>query len=204
MAFDADSAPTCARLGDVTGALLLGGASKRMGHDKAHLPRAGSVWSTRAAQLLDRLFTQVLLVGGEPEPEAPGTRVADGTGPPCALRGMVAALEAAASERVVILATDLPLLEPDLLLALTAWPAADAVVPVDARGDQPLCAIYRRDVCLDVARERLRSEQLSLGSFLDAVDARRVPVADLGLGEESTTWLTNVNTPEELARLEAR
>ena len=69
-------------LGNVTGALLLGGESTRMGRDKARLEWRGETLSTRAARLLAGLFSETLLVGGDPEQVAPGRRISD---PPCKL-----------------------------------------------------------------------------------------------------------------------
>lgn len=189
-------------LGNVTGALLLGGESTRMGRDKAHLEWRGEAWSTRAARMLAKLFSETLLVGGEPEPVAPGYRVSDPAGPRCALRGVVAALEAATSPRVLIVATDLPLLSEDLLLALTAWPESDIVVPTDVGGDHPLCAIYGRETCLAVARANLEADRLSLRELLAAVDTERVSLEDLGLADLGTAPLININTPDQLALLE--
>jgi molybdopterin-guanine dinucleotide biosynthesis protein A len=190
------------RLGNVSGALLLGGRSTRMGRDKARIVWQGRAWSTRIAQLLDRLCEEVLLVGGDPEATAPGRRVADPKGPGCALRGLVGALESATAERVLVVATDLPFVNAELLLALTAWPEADAVVPIDARGAHPLCAIYRREACLGVARSHLASQQLSLRALLDSVATDRVSIEDLGLAGTGRDPMTNINTPEDLARLE--
>ena len=59
-------------LGNVTGALLMGGDSSRMGRDKAHLEWHGEAWSTRAARLLASQFSETLLVGGDPPRSAPG------------------------------------------------------------------------------------------------------------------------------------
>lgn len=190
-------------LGDVTGALLLGGKSTRMGRDKAHLEWRGETLSTRAANLLAGLFSETLLVGGDPESLAPGRRVSDSSGPGCALRGLVGALEAATSPRVVVVATDLPFLSDDLLLALTAWPESDVVVPVDAHGTHPLCAIYRREICLPVAGRNLESGRLSLRDLLADVDSDHVSLEDLGLSDLGSVPLTNINSPDELALLEA-
>ena len=189
-------------LGNVTGALLLGGESTRMGRDKAHLEWRGETLSTRAANLLAGLFSETLLVGGAPEQLAPGRRIADSVGPRCALRGLVAALDAATSPRVLVVATDLPFLSEDLLLALTAWPESDIVVPVDAEGTHPLCAIYRREVCLSVARRNLESDRLSLRDLLADVDSDPVSLESLGLADLGSAPLTNVNSPDELALLE--
>ena len=189
-------------LGNVTGALLLGGESTRMGRDKAHLEWRGETLSTRAARLLAGLFSETLLVGGAPEQVAPGRRVSDPSGPGCALRGLVGALEAATSPRVLVIATDLPFLSEDLLLALTAWPESDIVVPTEDDGDHPLCAIYRREICLPVARANLESGRLSLRELLAEVDSDRVSLEDLGLTDFTSASLTNINTPDELALLE--
>lgn len=190
-----------ATFGNVTGALLLGGHSTRMGRDKARLEWQGEAWSTRTAKLLAGIFEETLLVGGEPPPDAPGRRVPDPEGPECALRGLVGALEAASCERVLVVATDLPLLSEDLLLALVAWPEQDAVVPVDADGAHPLCAIYRREPSVAVARRRLESGALALHGLLDALATDRVSLDDLGLADLGPAVLTNVNTPDDLARL---
>jgi molybdopterin-guanine dinucleotide biosynthesis protein A len=193
-----------APLGNVIGALLLGGESSRMGRDKAHLEWQGETWSTRAARCLDALFSEILLVGGNPASDAPGRRVPDPPGTPCALRGLVGALAAATSERVVVVATDLPLLSPELLLALTAWPERDVVVPCDEGGDHPLCAIYHTARCLPVARDHLAAGRLSLRELLASLESERVTLRQLGLADLGAAPLINVNTPEELALLEAR
>ena len=89
-----------------------------MGSDKAHAEIGGIALATRIAGLLARLFEDVMLVGGDPPPDAPGRRVPDTEGPTGALRGLVTALEAARAPQVLVVATDLPLLTPDLVLAL--------------------------------------------------------------------------------------
>ncbi len=189
------------RLVEVSGALLLGGASSRMGRDKAHLPFEGRPLAVRAASLLDSLFEEVLLVGGEPPADAPGRRIADGPGPRCPLRGVVAALEATRAERVLLLATDLPRVPPELLLGLLAWPPADAVVPRAEGRLQPLCALYRREPALAEARRRLADGRLRLLDWLEALAPSVIEGADLAVLDPSGQALANVNTPEDVTRL---
>jgi molybdopterin-guanine dinucleotide biosynthesis protein A len=174
-----------------------------MGSDKSRLELGGLANATRLARLLGALFEELLLVGGDPPADAPGRRVADPEGPVCALRGLVAALEAAQAPRVLVVATDLPLLTPDVVLALVAWPEADAVVPRGAAGLHPLCAIYRREALLPLARERLAADRLDLRGLLDAVDTSYFGPDELARADPKGLALTNVNTPEDLARAEA-
>ncbi|MGH0032752.1 MAG: molybdenum cofactor guanylyltransferase [Myxococcota bacterium] len=190
------------RIDDVGAALLVGGASSRMGRDKARLPGPddGVPLATRLARRLDACFEEVLLVGGDPPPDAPGRRVADVAGPRCALRGVVSALAASDRDRVLILATDLPFASVDLLLALVAWPESDAVLARDERGPQPLCAVYRREPALRAARERLEAGQLALNGWLAVLQLELLaPDVQLLLDPEGRA-LTNWNTPEDVAR----
>jgi molybdopterin-guanine dinucleotide biosynthesis protein A len=192
------------RIANVSAALLVGGASSRMGADKARLEIEGEAAAVRIAQRLAALFEDVLLVGGEPPPEAPGRRVADPAGPRSALRGLVAALAAARGERVLVLATDLLGVTPDLLLALLAAPEADVVAPRSAAGPEPLCALYRREPVLAEAQRRFAAGQLALHELLAALRVHWLEGEDLAAVDPDGVALANVNTPEELIAFRAR
>jgi len=196
------SAPSEGRLANVSAALLLGGASSRMGRDKARLERAGVALATRTARLLAEHFEDVLLVGGEPPAEAPGRRVADPEGPRCALRGLVGALAAARSERVLVVATDLPLLAPELVLALVAWPEADVVLPRVDGHLEPLCALWAREVALREARARLAAGRLALHELVGALRHEGLAGEDLRAVDPDGTMLANANTPEDWTQIE--
>jgi len=191
------------RLANVSGAVLLGGAGTRLGRDKATLPVGGVPSATRVARTLAALCEEVLLVGGAPPAEAPGRRVADPDGAPrCALRGVVAALGAATAERVLVVATDLPLVTPALLLGLVAWPDAPVVAPRPGGIAQPLCALYAREPALACARERLARGELALQGLLAELGAAYLGEDDLAALDPAGIALTNVNTLADWARAE--
>jgi len=191
------------RLANVSAALLLGGASARMGADKARVEIDGETASRVLAKRLGALCEELLLVGGDPPHETPGRRVADPDGPRSALRGLVAALAAATTERVWVVATDLLGVTPDLLLALVAAPEADAVVPRTERGPEPLCALYRREPVLAEARARLAEGRLALHELLAALRVQWLEGDDLRVLDPSGRVLANLNTPAELAAFRA-
>jgi molybdopterin-guanine dinucleotide biosynthesis protein A len=193
-----------ARLATVTAALLTGGRGTRLGRDKARVELAGVAAATRLARRLARWFDEVLLVGGDPPEDAPGRRVADPPGEPCALRGILGALEAARAPRVLVLATDLPLVSDALLLALVAWPEADAVAPRAGEGRHALCALLARERALPVVRRRLAAGELALHGLFAELRAAWLEGADLARLDPEGLALTNVNTAEELARAEQR
>ena len=186
----------------MSAALLTGGASARMGRDKAGLELGGVALATGLARLLSLYFTEVLLVGGDPPADAPGTRVPDVdlAAPRCALRGLVSALDHVSAERVLVIATDLPLVSVDLILGLTAWPEHDAVVPRRASGPEPLCALYRREPVLSEARRRLESGDLAMRSLLEDLDTSYLEGPDLEALDPCGTALLNLNTPADLER----
>jgi molybdopterin-guanine dinucleotide biosynthesis protein A len=197
-----DAASSSGRLATVSAAILLGGASRRMGRDKARLSIDGVAAVTRLARACEELFDDVLLVGGDPPVGTPGRRIPDPPGPPSPLRGFVGALEAARAERVLVLATDLLLVTPDLLLALVAWPEAAAVVPRPEEGSQPLCALYQRDAVLPIAKRRLGSGDLSLRGLLDAIEGVSfLEAGDLREIDSEASALANVNTPDDFERV---
>jgi molybdopterin-guanine dinucleotide biosynthesis protein A len=175
-----------------------------MGRDKAQLPLEGVAAATRLATMLGDLFEEVLLVGGDPPRDAPGRRVPDPEGPRSALRGLVGALEAATTERILVVATDLMSLSPPLLLALLVWPEADAVVPRTETKIHPLCALYRRSRVRAVARRRLAAGELALVGLLEEISVSYLEGSDLGVLDPDGSALFNVNTPEEFERLRER
>ncbi len=194
---------TPSRLREVAGAVLLGGASSRMGRDKASVTLGGVAMATRIARRLGELCADVVLVGGIAPPDAPGRRVPDPDGPACPLRGLAGAFAATHAERVLVVATDLPLVTPTVLLALVAWPGAAAVAPRQGGRAQPLCALYERAPALAAAERRLRDGRLSAHGLLEELDAAYLDDADLARVDPDGRALSNLNAPEELARAEA-
>jgi len=174
-----------------------------MGRDKAHLTLEGVAFATRVARMLAALCQEVWLVGGDPPPDAPGRPVPDAPGPTCALRGLATALAAARAPRVLVLATDLPLVSPPLLLALLAHAEADVVLPRSSKGLEPLCALYRREPALAAARRRLVEGKLSLHGLVDALSSRTIGPEELARLDPDGLALRNLNSPEELAAVEA-
>jgi molybdenum cofactor guanylyltransferase len=143
----------------VAGVLLTGGASRRMGTDKARLVVNGETLAVRSARVLSAACDPVIEVGpglsGLPaiQEDPPGA------GPLVALLAGVGALGHPAV--VVLLACDLPFIEAALLQLLVEWPGTGTVIPmVDGRA-QYACARYG-PAALDEATAALRSGNTSL------------------------------------------
>jgi molybdopterin-guanine dinucleotide biosynthesis protein A len=199
-------AASARRVEGITGAVLVGGDSRRMGRDKAGMLFAGETLLARAARTLAEVFDEVLVVGRdtlEPGLPAHARAVPDerpGLGP---VGGIATALAAARHDRVFVCACDMPLLDAGTVATLAdlASHAMDvkAVAPRVGGNSHPLAAFYTRE-CLMPARAAVDAGRLSAREFLAEV---RAVYIDLDVGSHVARALTNVNTPEELARVEA-
>lgn len=185
---------------DISGVVLAGGASRRMGVDKATLRTAeGRTFVEHAAQVLEA-------AGAAPVAIASGTagrlgplawaQLDDGPhrgdGP---LAGLLAALQWSPAPVVAVLAVDLPEASAPLLRWLRAqWRPGDrALVPVDPGGrPQPLHALVAT-AAADLLEERLAGGDRRVLRFVDAAGARLLtPPAGLAAG----AWWTNRNLPD--------
>jgi molybdopterin-guanine dinucleotide biosynthesis protein A len=137
-------------------AVLAGGASRRMGRDKATLAVGGVELASLALAAAARVAHPVVLVApeGHPARRVAAPAVADpGLGP---LAALAAALDALAAEHVLVLAGDHPGLRVELLARLVAL-AGEAEAVACRRGPrlEPLVAVYERAPALAAARARL-------------------------------------------------
>jgi molybdenum cofactor guanylyltransferase len=137
-------------------AVLAGGASRRMGRDKATLAVGGVELASLALAAAARVAHPVVLVApeGHPARRVAAPAVADpGLGP---LAALAAALDALEAEHVLVLAADHPGLRVELLARLVAL-AGGAEAVACRRGPrlEPLVAVYQRAPALAAARARL-------------------------------------------------
>ncbi len=187
----------------VTGLILAGGASSRMGRNKALIDLDGEPLVARIAAALAPVSDERLIVANDPAPYrflglpiVPD--IEPGYGP---LMGLYSGLKAASGELTLLVAVDMPFLSPDFLrYLLSLAPGYDVVIP-EAQGRlHPLCAVYRRATCLPAVEAAIARGQRRLIAFHPQVRVRRVPEEVLRRVSPDLRALINVNTPEELAR----
>ncbi len=186
---------------DVTGVVLAGGDSRRMGRPKAWLPGAdGRPLVELALDALRAAGAREVVVAARDD-AAPFARLAPAPavvldrgqdlGP---LAGLEAALRATTRAWVLVVACDMPHLDPALLrriadAALRARPGTLAVVPrVDGRA-QPLHAAYHRGA-LPLVGAALDARALRLMDLVRALDP-------LWLDLPPSASFSNWNTPED-------
>ncbi len=191
--------------------ILTGGKSTRLGRDKASELLAGKSLLQRALDACESVAARYVLVTarGQHLPEtltsAPVTIVEDDypeTGP---LGGIYTGLAALASQaetqhHALVVACDMPLLQPALLRELLRLAAGhDAVVPVNDGLPEPLSAIYSM-ACIEPARRRLERGAYKVTGVLDDVDALLVPEPQWRPFDPEGLSFLNVNREEDLER----
>ena len=190
----------------VTGVLLAGGNSSRMGRNKALMALAGRRLVDRAMAVLAGLFDDLLMVTNSPDLYAGlGIRmVPDLVTGKGALGGIHSAVLHAAAPHCLVVACDMPFLNADVLRYLVDQRAEyDVVVPnVDGR-PQPLHAVYGK-ACLQPIARRLESDRLHVVGFYPDVRVREVAAEELAAFDPEGLSFRNLNTPEEFADAERR
>jgi molybdopterin-guanine dinucleotide biosynthesis protein A len=184
---------------NLTGLVLAGGVSRRMGADKALIDVHGHPLIVHVATRLAAVCASVLVApGARPLPDLPWTQVDDrvpGEGP---LAGILGGLVAAPTELVAVVGVDMPGFRPDVLVTLAQhWDGEPAVVPVIGGRLQPLHAVYAvaalpRLAALFDAGERSPTRALE-----------RVGAAWREMAEPAP-WATSLNTADDLARFLGR
>lgn len=197
----------------VSGVVIAGGGSRRLGEDKRRLRLWGAGGPTllgRTLTVLGPLCDELVVVLNDPEgwAELPARLVGDAL-PGCgALGGIVSGLAAAAGETAIVVAADLPLLSADLLAAmLGALGDADALLPRspapgsarNGRDLEPLHAIYRRS-CRDQLGRALLAGERRVCAALAGLRLRVLEPDELRRHDPQGRSLLNINTPADLAR----
>lgn len=186
-----------AKIADITGVILAGGLSSRFGENKAVANFLGVPMIRRIARVMDVVFDDILLVTNTPGVHADlGLRsVRDdipGKGP---LGGIVTAFDNTLSDRIFVVACDMPLLNfLTIKQVILEGASADAAVATHDGNREYLLAVYSRSL-LPRLRRCLSEDRLSLRDFCSGLPhIAWVPVP----GERCF----NVNTKKDLEFLE--
>ena len=186
---------------DVESFILVGGASSRMGSDKAQLMFGTQTGVQRIAAELAGLTTRVRLVGSRGEPRDSGfENVPDRREHWGALGGIHSALAASQATWVFVVACDLPLVTSDLFSRLWKFNTDkfDAIVPIQPDGrPQPLCAVYRREVNSEEAARLIATGEHTPRALLAQVRTRWVEFEELADLPGAEYFFLNVNTPAD-------
>lgn len=184
----------------VSGVILAGGASRRMGHNKALLDVGGRPLIAIVAERLRAAADEVIIGANDVAQYAPFADrcvpdVYTGVG---TLGGLHAGLTAAVHDWAVVVGCDMPFIRPAVLLWFVAVAAGyDLAILRHSDGRlEPLHAAYHKG-CLPAIEAAIASGARRADAFHAAVRVRYVDPAELAALDPRLSSFRNLNTPEE-------
>lgn len=188
----------------VTGVLIAGGKSRRMGQDKRFLKVGGISLLDRTVDVLEQVFTTVVVALAEPLERwnARGHRVVYDAVPDCgSLGGLYTGLVASPHSWIFAVACDMPFLDPAVIRYMAGLiDGADIVAAKLVSGHQPMHAFYSKR-CVPVIERLVKQGRLKIQDVFSDPDVRIRIVAESELTSIDPKLLSfeNINTPEDFA-----
>jgi molybdenum cofactor guanylyltransferase len=150
---------------DITGIILAGGRSKRMGRNKALLPFRDVSIIDHIAGIMKSLFKNVIMITNEPEEYdfiqlEKYKDIIPKKGP---LSGIHSGLIHTNTEKNFIISCDIPLITSEIISYIIEYPTNKPITVVKADGFiQQLCGVYDKS-CYTKAEELLTKEENTTG-----------------------------------------
>ena len=196
----------------VTGVILAGGKSRRMGKNKALMRLGDNSLIGHVIRRMRLITDELLLVTNSPTEyvhlEVPmHGDIFPGTG---ALGGIYTGLTHASHEAVVCVACDSPFLEPKLLTYLVSVLGEyDAVMPetfthhdAPQKTLQTLCAAYSKR-CLPIIASMLQESELRVHALQERAYIKRISPEIWQEFDPDGMSFFNINTPEDFESADA-
>lgn len=194
-------------ISDVTGVLLAGGKSRRMGTDKRFLTVGERPLLERSCNVLSRIFERVCIVIAQDSPplEAQIPVLRDLIPSSGSLGGMYTGLQQASTPYIFLAACDMPFIHEGLVQYMVGQKDdVDIVLAYWNGRPQPAHAVYNRN-CQSVVEELIRSGDLKLQRLLatPTLRVRLVTEDEIREVDPDGRSFLNVNTPSDLVRARA-
>ena len=190
-------------IADVTGVLLAGGKSRRMGQDKRLLSVGEETLYARSLSVLRSIFRGVIVVIAQDSPAVESvTPVFRDLIPHCgSLGGLYTGLKQAETEWVFAVACDMPFLNSTVIRHFIELRGErDVVMAKLENGFHPMHALYHRN-CLPAIERLIHAQDFKIQRLVEypALRVRVVTSEELGPLDPQGHSFYNVNTPDDLS-----
>ena len=188
---------------DVTGVLLAGGKSRRMGQDKRFLPIGQETLYARSLSVLRSVFERVVVVIAQDSPSLESdVPVFRDLIPDCgSLGGLYTGLKQVGTHWVFAVACDMPFLDPATIRHFIELKReGDVVMAKLQNGFQPMHALYHRN-CLPVMEQLIQAKDFTIHRLADhtSLRVRLIMPEELARLDPEERSFYNINTPDDLA-----
>ncbi len=178
-----------------------------MGRDKALLEIGGVPLLVRAARLVESVVGTPTVIGNTDAYLPLNLRLIGDDWPRAGPLGAIAtALRASSAPWNFMVACDLPYLTKEWLEYLAARAlasSADAVLPMNARGAEPLCAVYHKR-CEAAIRAALAQGTRKVTDGLKNVRVETIELAEWKAFDSEGLLFKNMNSPEDYEEARAK
>jgi len=191
---------------DLTGIILSGGKSSRMGENKALIQIEGAPIIRRIHSLFERLFGEIIIVTDQSEPfsDLNAKIYPDLIPNRGVLGGLYTGLFFSSFWLSFCVASDMPFVKESVVKYLVKNARNyDVVVPRTEDGLQPLHAIYSKN-CLDPIKRIIEERKYKIIDFYPMVRVKIIEESDFLSLDPMRESFINVNTPEELSLITKR
>jgi molybdopterin-guanine dinucleotide biosynthesis protein A len=192
----------------ITGAVLAGGQSRRLGRDKASLELAGKPLAQWVMAAIAPWVAESWLSTNQPLRHV-------SLGYPClldlwpgrgALGGLLSVMLVAQGEWILLAACDAPFLQPALLQAMihrTRIGRPDAIICQSSRGVEPLPGLFHRRLQRPLEKQ-VKKGPVALRAFLTAHRLVILPPEEVHRHDPAERSFINLNTPADMAEVLSR
>ncbi|MCF6358218.1 MAG: molybdenum cofactor guanylyltransferase [Draconibacterium sp.] len=183
----------------ITGIILAGGKSKRMGTDKAFIKLNSKTLLEHSVELLQPFCKSILIGSNNPEHKFAGTKTITDKIPDCGpIGGVYSCLKESETDWNFVISVDSASVKLQFVKYLIDdFDDFDAVVPIHSKGKEPLIALYNKN-CLFELRKMIQSGDFKMHNLLNSINTKWV---------DSQNWVEkhpklfhNINRPEDLKR----
>lgn len=184
----------------ITGVILAGGKSSRMGTDKGLMEFQGEKMISRTMKMFRGLFREIIVVTNLPldyldQDARIVTDIFPGKGP---IGGIHTGLFFSSNEHAFFAACDMPFFSSEFIsYMISRIGNYDIIVPETEKGAQPLHAIYSRK-CLNRINTLIREDRLKVTGFYKSFRVLGIPPEEIARFDPENRIFLNVNTPEDL------
>ena len=186
----------------ITGIVLAGGRSRRMGSDKSLMVLNGKTLVEYAIDALKPVCSKVVISSNNFIYDYTGCEVWPDDLPDRApMIGIYSSLKRSETDVNIILSCDMPMMSSEMLKYLLENSSNhDITVPV--HGDhfiEPLCGIYRKS-SLEILKEFVEKGNFRLNEYIQACSHQLVE-ADSNLSFYTPELFSNMNSPEDFRNI---
>lgn len=180
---------------DITGIVLAGGKSSRMGSDKASMMLEGKPFIRHVIDAMKPLVKEIIIVSNHEDHSGFGfQQVKDIIAEAGPLSGLCSGLKYSKSRYNLVLSCDVPFIQTRTLELLTKadLKSFDVTQLATKSRAMPLIALYEKD-CLETCLNLLQSGERRLTKAIELLNCQTIT-----LGNDQSRQIRNINTPEEL------